>query len=75
MSIFVNYSDNITSRSISINKGQSREVGDKFLEVHAQSCLSLCDSLYYNPPGSSVHGISQAIILAWVAIPFSRGSS
>ena len=26
-------------------------------------------------PGSSVHGILQAIILKWVAISFSRGSS
>ena len=26
-------------------------------------------------PGSSVHGILQARILVWVAIPFSRGSS
>ena len=26
-------------------------------------------------PGSSVHGISQARILEWVVIPFSRGSS
>ena len=26
-------------------------------------------------PGSSVHGILQARILQWVAIPFSRGSS
>ena len=25
-----------------------------------------------SPPGSSVHGISQARILEWVAIPFSR---
>ena len=25
----------------------------------------------YSPPGSSVHGILQARILAWVAIPFS----
>ena len=29
----------------------------------------------YSPPGSSVHGIFQARILEWVAIPFSRGSS
>ena len=29
----------------------------------------------YSPPGSSVHGISQARILEWVAISFSRGSS
>ena len=27
------------------------------------------------PPGSSVHGILQARILEWVAIPFSGGSS
>ena len=27
------------------------------------------------PPGSSVHGILQARILEWVAIPFSRRSS
>ena len=29
----------------------------------------------YSTPGSSVHGILQARILKWVAIPFSRGSS
>ena len=29
----------------------------------------------YSMPGSSVHGILQARILEWVAIPFSRGSS
>ena len=28
-----------------------------------------------SPPGSSIHGILQARILDWVAIPFSRGSS
>ena len=28
-----------------------------------------------SPPASSVHGILQARILEWVAIPFSRGSS
>ena len=27
-----------------------------------------------SPPGSSVHGILQARILEWCAIPFSRGS-
>ena len=39
----------------------------------AQSCLTLCDSMDCRPPGSSVHGISQARILEWVAISFSRG--
>ena len=29
----------------------------------------------YSPSGSSVHGIFQARILEWVAIPFSRESS
>ena len=38
----------------------------------AQSCLTLCNTMDYNPPGSSIHGILQAKILEWVAIPFSR---
>ena len=37
--------------------------------------LTLCDPMNCSPPGSSVHGIFQAIILEWVAISFSRGSS
>ena len=37
--------------------------------------LTLHDPMDYSPPGSSVHGILQARILEWVAIPFSRGSS
>ena len=41
----------------------------------AQSCPTLCDPMDCSLPGSSVHGISQARILEWVAIPFSRGSS
>ena len=40
----------------------------------AQLCLILCDPMDWSPPGSSVHGILQARILEWVAIPFSRGS-
>ena len=41
-----------------------------------QSCPTLCDPMnYYSPPGSSVHGILQARILEWVAMPSSRGSS
>ena len=35
----------------------------------------LCDPMDCSPPGSSVHGISQARILEWVAFSFSRGSS
>ena len=33
------------------------------------------DPMDYSPPGSSVHGILQARILEWVAMPSSRGSS
>ena len=40
-----------------------------------QSCPTLCHSLDCSLPGSSVHGILQARILEWVAMPFSRGSS
>ena len=36
---------------------------------------TLCDPMDCSLPGSSVHGILQARILEWVAIPFSRGSS
>ena len=35
--------------------------------------LTLYDPMDYSLPGSSVHGISQARILEWVAISFSRG--
>ena len=41
----------------------------------AQLCLTLCDPVDCSLLGSSVYEISQARILEWVAIPFSRGSS
>ena len=37
--------------------------------------MSLCDPMDCSPPGSSVHGIPQARILEWVAMPSCRGSS
>ena len=40
-----------------------------------QSCPTLSDPMDCSPPGSSVHGIFQARVLEWGAIPFSRGSS
>ena len=36
----------------------------------SQSCPILCNPMYY-----TIHGILQAIILEWIAFPFSRGSS
>ena len=40
----------------------------------AQMCLTLFDPMNCSLPGSSVHGILQARILEWVAIPFSGRS-
>jgi len=54
--------------SLDVMRGQSES------EV-AQSCLTLCDPVDCSLPGSSVHGIFQAIVLEWIAISFSRGSS
>ena len=39
----------------------------------AQSCPTLCDPVDCSPLGSSVHGILQARILEWVALPSSKG--
>ena len=50
-----------------IRKGKERKV--------AQLCPTLCAPVDCSLPGSSVHGISQARILEWVAIFFSQGSS
>ena len=40
-----------------------------------QLCLTLCHPMDHGSPGSSVHGILQARILEWVAMPSSGGSS
>ena len=40
-----------------------------------QSCLTLWDPTNCSLSGSSIHGIPQARILEWIAVPFSRGSS
>ena len=46
---------------------------DALCVVVTQLGLTLCDTM--SPPDSFLHGILQARILEWVAIPFSRGSS
>ena len=43
--------------------------------VISQSCPTFCNPMDHNPPGSSVHAISQARILEQVAIPSPRRSS
>ena len=44
------------------------------LQPHARWPARLCNLMHSGPPGSSVHGIPQARILEWVAIPFSSRS-
>ena len=44
------------------------------MHLVVQLCLTLCNPMDCSPPGFSVHGILQARILEWIAIPFSRTS-
>ena len=59
--------------------GHTASVGDGAAVVVCclvtKSCRTLCDPMDCSTPGSPVPGISQARILEWVAISFSRGSS
>ena len=50
-------------------------LGSIICVLAAQSCSALCNSMDCRPPGFSVHGILQARILEWAAIPFFRASS
>ena len=49
--------------------------GKSNMETSIIICLTLCDPMDCSLPGSFVHGIFQAIVLEWIAISFSRGSS
>ena len=55
---------------------QKDEYGsDTAVCIVAQLCPTLCDSMDCSLPGSSVHGVLQARILEWVAMPAFRGPS
>ena len=58
------------------NRNKAEVAGVEYAVVYLLSHVQLCATPYTvcNPPGSNVHGIFQARILEWVAIPFSRGS-
>ena len=49
--------------------------GIRMIASMCAKLLQLCDPVDCSLPGSSVHGILQARILDWVAMPSSRGSS
>ena len=38
-------------------------------ESHGQRSLAACNPMHYSPPSFSVHGILQARMLEWVAMP------
>ena len=40
-----------------------------------QLCPAICDPMDHSPPDFSVHGILQARILEWIAMPSSKGSN
>ena len=57
-----------------VSMGFSRQEywsGLPFPSPGVQSCPTLCDPVDYSLPGSCVHGILQARIMEWVAMPFS----
>ena len=49
--------------------------GMKVKVLVAQLCPALCNPMDCSLPGSSVHGVLQARLLEWVAMPSARGSS
>ena len=53
---------------------QERDLNRKLCVFIIQSCLTFCNPKDCSPPGCSVHGILQARILEWLAMPFSRES-
>ena len=60
----------------------SRHCTTKWISYYVCACglgrfsrVRLCNFMDGSPPGSSVHGILQARILEWAAMPSCRGSS
>ena len=64
----------VVAKGWGVGEGRSGTLGAVLCLV-TQLCQILCDPMDCSPPGSSVHGDSQARILEWVAMPFSRGST
>jgi len=58
-----------------VNREKRIKISLKTETEVAQSCPTLCEPMDCSLRGSSIHGISQARILEWVAVSFSRESS
>ena len=65
-------------RELGLQQGHQRHFmpcASPLLCLVVQLYPTLCDPMDCSPPGSSVHGILQARILDWVAMPSSRAFS
>ena len=60
---------------VSFHSNPKERQCQRMLKVKSLSRVRLCSPIDCSLPGSSVHGIFQAIVLEWIAISFSRGSS
>ena len=47
----------------------------KLSKTYENSCLTFCNPMGCSLPASSVHGIFLAVVLEWITISFSKGSS
>ena len=61
--------DSIQELRVVFSRQLLKRQGPQFYS--AQLHLTLCDPIDCSPPGSSVHVISQATVLEWIAISFS----
>ena len=68
-SIFLLSNGTLSSNKIKHGGGMHHTAPINTWFVHAQLCPTLCDPTDCSLPGSSVHGISPARILEWVAMP------
>ena len=64
----------LNSSEGTVNPERKPSASAKYVKANVFAAQS-CPTWTVAPPGSSVHGILQARMLEWVAIPFSRGSS
>ena len=75
MKVLITHGKIIFANHIS-GKGLVSRICKELLKVNVtQSCPTPCNPMDCSPPGFSDHGILQARVLEWVAIPFSRGYS
>ena len=59
----------VLSMTVEKQMWEARKREDSHMCMCAQSRPALCNPMDCSPPGSSVHGVSQAEILEWVPFP------